>query len=242
VYGVVRAGSGSRSKQSGINGEKVELVSREGLGALISDVPADFAEAGRDELMTHSRVLEEALGSGTVLPMQFGVVMPSADAVLDELLDAHRAELDAQLDEMEGKVEVNIKGIYDEEALLREVVAENREVAELREAIQGQPEDATYYERIRLGEAITEAIGAKQADDERAIVDRLLDFALQVEVGGPIHERMAVNASFLVERAGMERFDTAVDQLGEEQAGRMRLKYTGPLPPHSFVELAVEAA
>ena len=51
----------------------------------------------------------------------------------DELLAPHRAELEAQLDEMEDKVEVNVKGIYDEPAILREVVAEDREIAQLRE-------------------------------------------------------------------------------------------------------------
>jgi hypothetical protein len=241
VYGVVRADRGSRKKQSGINDEPVKVVTHEGVGALTSDVPSDFVEAGRDELLTHSRVLERALEDGVVLPMRFGVVMPDEGSVRDELLEPHRAELEAQLDEMEGKVEINIKGIYEEEAVLREVLAENPEVAELREAIQGKPEDATYYERIRLGELVAEGLTGKRVDDEREIVDRLLACALAVEVGEPVHERMAVNASFLVERDRLERFDRAVDQLGEDQARRIRLKYTGPLPPHSFVELAVEA-
>ena len=52
---------------------------------------------------------------------------------------------------------------------------------------------------------------------------------------------MAVNASFLVEAVSLERFDQAVNELGEQQAGRIRFKYTGPLPPHSFVELGLEA-
>ena len=102
VYGVVRAGHGSRRKQRGINGQPVKLVTLEGLAALTSDVPDEFLEAGRDELLTHSRVLEKALDGGVVLPMRFGVVMPSEESVRDELLAAHRAELEAQLDEMDG--------------------------------------------------------------------------------------------------------------------------------------------
>jgi hypothetical protein len=242
VYGVTRSKRGSRPKQSGINEEPVRLVTLEGLAALTSDVPADFLEAGREELLTHSRVLERALeGGDAVLPMRFGVVMPDEDAVRDELLAPYRAELEAQLDEMQGKVEINIKAIYDEGIILREVLAENPEVADLRAAIQGKPEDATYYERIRLGELVAQSLTAKRAEDEREIVDRLLANALRVEVGEAVHERMAVNASFLVDREGLERFDRAVDELGEQQAGRIRVKYTGPLPPHSFVELAVEA-
>jgi hypothetical protein len=242
VYGVVRAKRRSQLKQSGINDAPVSVVASKGLGALTSDIPTDYLEAGREELLTHSRVLEKALKKrGVVLPMRFGVVMPDEKAVRDELLAAHRPELEAQLDEMDGKVEVNIKGIYEEEAILREVIAETPEVAELREDIRGKPEDATYYERIRLGELISEALSEKRAEDEREIVDRLLGYALQVDVGQPVHERMAVNASFLVERERLDEFDRAVDELGEKAAERIRLKYTGPLPPHSFVELAMEA-
>ena len=131
--------------------------------------------------------------------------------------------------------------MYDEQIVLREVLAENQEVADLRAEIEGKPEEATYYERIRLGEVVAQALTMKRAEDERQIVDRLLASALNVEVGEAVHERMAVNASFLVERERLEEFDRSVDKLAEEQKGRIRVKYTGPLPPHSFVELAVEA-
>jgi hypothetical protein len=241
VYGVVRSGRGSRTDRSGINDQPVKLVTTEGLAALTSDVPDEFLEAGRDELLTHARVLEQALEGGVVLPMRFGVVMPNEQSVRDQLLTPHREELEDQLEEMDGKVEINIKGIYDEDAVLREVLAEDAEVAELRHAIHGKPEEATYYERIRLGELVAQALTVKRTEDERAIVDRLLAGAVAAEVSGAVHERMAVNASFLVARDALELFDRAVHELGEEQAGRIRLNYTGPLPPYSFVELGIEA-
>jgi hypothetical protein len=242
VYGVVRKGGASAPSETGINDEPIALVSADGLAALTSDVPGEYLEAGRDELLTHSRVLERTLeGGGTVLPMRFGVVMPDEKAVRDELLLPHREELAAQLDEMDGKVEMNIKGIYDEAAILREAVAESPEMSQLREAIRGKPEEATYYERIRLGELVSQALEMKRAEDERAIVDPMLAQAVAVEVGQPVHERMAVNASFLVERDRLQDFDRAIEGIGEQQAGRIRLRLTGPLPPHSFVELGVEA-
>jgi hypothetical protein len=39
----------------------------------------------------------------------------------------------------------------------------------------------------------------------------------------------------------MAKFDAAVDEIGRTEADRMRLKYTGPLPPHSFVQLRTGA-
>ena len=241
VYGVVRASSKARSKDKGIYGKPVRVVATESLGALTSDAPEGRLEAGRDELLTHSRVLESALKRGTVLPMRFGVVMPGESAVRDELLTAHREQLEAQLDEMTGRVEVNVKGLYDEASVLSELVAENPEIAELQASLRGQPEDATYFERIRLGELIAAALEVRRSADEHQIVERLATHALGVEVSAPVHERMAVNASFLLERDRMADFDRTLDTIGSEHGGRIRFRYTGPLPPHSFVELSMEA-
>jgi hypothetical protein len=119
------------------------------------------------------------------------------------------------------------------------VLAENREVAGLKATIQGKPEAATYYERIRLGELVAAALDERRAAAAPQIIERLAPLAVDVRVGEPVHERMAVNASFLIERAGLDQFDRVVDQIGAEQAGRIQLKYTGPLPPHSFVELGI---
>jgi hypothetical protein len=62
-----------------------------------------------------------------------------------------------------------------------------------------------------------------------------------VEAGSLVHEHMAVNASFLVRRSTVEAFDRALEELAAEQHPRIAFKLTGPLPPHSFVELTVEA-
>lgn len=241
VYGVVRAEGASPPQRGGIDEKPIGLVAHGSVAALTSEVPLEFVEAGREELLAHTRVLEEAMEGSVVLPMRFGVVMPDEQALRERLLDPYADELEAQLQAMDGKVEVTIKGIHDEEAILREVIAENREMAELREAIQGKPEAATYYERIRLGELVAAALDEKRAAAAPQIIDRLAPFAVDVRVGEPVHERMAANASFLVERAKLGEFDRAVDQIGAELAGRIQLKYTGPLPPHSFVELGVGA-
>jgi len=241
VYGVIRARSKSSPKLKGINGKPLRSITSGDLGALTSEVPDGPVDAGREELMAHSRVLEQAIRRGVVLPMRFGVVMPTESSVRRDLLDAHREELERQLDEMDGKVEVNIKGLYEEESVLREVLEQNPEIAELRDSLQGKPEDATYYERIRLGELVAELMGEKRAADQQRVVDRLGEHALAVQEGEPMHERMAANASFLVDQARIADFDRAVDELGSEEAQRIRFRYTGPLPPHSFVELSVEA-
>jgi hypothetical protein len=189
----------------------------------------------------HSQVLEQALARGTVLPMRFGVVMGGDAVVRRHLLDAHRDELSSQLQELAGKVELTVRATYEADTLMREVVRENQELRRLRDSLRGTPEDATYYGRIELGERVAQAVERKRERDQNEILDALAPLALDVHLGQPAHERIALSASFLIEEDRMQEFDAAVESVAAAEANRMRFKYIGPLPPHSFVELATEA-
>jgi hypothetical protein len=236
VYGVTAEPTAPQG--SGIQGSPIKAITEGSITALVSELPhADEVELGREELNAHATVLEQAMQSGTVLPMRFGVVMENEDAVRQNLLSAHRDILTQQLEEMAGKVEVRLRAVYEEQTVMREVVNENPEVVKLRESIQGKSEDATYYDRIRLGELVAQAVEQKRTYDSAELLHYLESLAIASQVGEPTHERVALNASFLVAQDQLEAFDQAVDEVGRQQQHRMRLKYVGPLPPYSFVEL-----
>lgn len=240
VYGIVEATSAA-PRGRGIAGAPVRLVVGEDAAALVSEIRADRVRLGRDEVLVHSRVLERALAKGPVLPMRFGVIMDDAKEVRERLLEEHGSELRAQLTEMEGKVEIRIRAAYEEESLLREVLREHPQIATLRTSVAGRPEDASYYERIRLGELVAAAIERHREIDAHAIIDAVSAQALAVVAGEPRHERVVVQASFLVEQRRLAEFNAIVDQVADSYGGQIRFKYTGPLPPHSFVELAGRA-
>jgi hypothetical protein len=237
VYGVVPASAPAPSS-SGIDGQSLELVRQDDVAALVSAAPDEDLTMGREAMTAHARVLEEAHSRGTVLPMRFGMVMSGEDEVQTNLLDLHHDALVAQLVELQGKAELRLRATYEEEPLLREVVEGDRDVARLRESLRDAPADATYYGRIQLGELVAQAVERKRARDAALIIDALAPLALALDVTPPPHERVVLAASFLVESGRIPEFDLAVGQIGEAQAGRMRFKYTGPLPPHSFVKLA----
>ena len=237
VYGVFKAGE-TAPAIAGIHGAELREITSGGLAALVSDMPPEHElQLGREEMTTHARVLEEAIQHGTVLPMRFGVVMAGEPAVKQHLLDAYQAELEQQLEEMSGKVEVRLRAVYEEDALMREVVRENRDIEKLRESLRGADQDATYYKRIELGELVARAVERKRDQDAVAILTQLEPLATAAQTGEPANERIVLSTSFLVERDRLAEFDEAVDEVGREQADRMRLKYVGPLPPHSFVRL-----
>ena len=98
-----------------------------------------------------------------------------------------------------------------------EVLAEQAGIAKLQASLRGKPDDATYYDRIRLGELIAQAVTAKRDGDEAQILDRLAPHASEVEIGESIHERMVLNASFLIERKRLNDFNVELDEVASHQ-------------------------
>jgi hypothetical protein len=241
VYGIVRAEESGRPKGKGIDGRPLRLVSTAGLGAVTSDVPEGELEAGRDELLAHSQVVQSVFEKGAVLPMRFGVVMPGEESVRKDLLEAYRPDLENQLSYLAGKAEFNVKAMYDEATLLREIVTGDREISKLRDKLAGLDSDAAHFERIRLGELIAGAVDAAREVDQARILDTLAPLALDVDVGPPLHERMVMSAAFLVAEENEQAFDDELEAIAADEHPRIAFKLTGPLPPHSFVELTVEA-
>jgi hypothetical protein len=123
---------------------------------------------------------------------------------------------------------------------MEEVVSANAKVLGLSEALRDMPADATYYDRIELGQEVAQTVQALALEDRERIVDELSALFVDAMVNDPQHERVACDAAFLVELARLEEFDTAVNGLGERHHGRLTFSYTGPHPPYSFVELPLQ--
>ena len=238
VYGVIAAGAaGWRPPAEGIDEQPVELVERGELAALVSDAPRVPVKASRRNLMAHSRVLQSVVGKRCVLPMRFGVVMPERAAVVDELLRPNAEWLGSQLRVFETYVELDVRALCREDDLLRTVVTERPELAELRESLRGRPGPATYYERIQLGELVADAVAGKREEIAGLVAGKLGRLAAATKLGDPLHDQMLANVAFLVDRERIPEFDAAVEALDGELGDDVRLRYTGPLPPHNFVDV-----
>ena len=237
VYGVMRPGTLRDVEARGVNDGEVHTVDMDDLAALVSDVPPGPLTGTRDDVLAHSRVLEEVVAHAPVLPMRFGVVMEDVDSLRQRLLTQHGDELRHQLDQLEGVVQLRVRVLYENDAGLREIVAEDREIAQLRDAVRGKPEDATYYDRIRLGELISQALDRKRELDGDVVLKRLEPLSVDHVAEPAVHEQMVLNVSILVERARLDEVSRELEKLSQEITPRLTLRSVGPLPPYSFVEL-----
>ena len=170
--------------------------------------------------------------AGTIVPCAFGTLLPSEEAVRRDLLVARGEELIDALRRLEGFVQLNVRVLYDEDVLLREIVSNEPEVARLREQTR-KLGDAGYYERIKLGEHVAAAVATRRGHDANALYDRLAPLAADFVPDEP-GEGVALKASFLVERRALGAFERELDAVAREHGTRLVVESIGPLPPTAF--------
>jgi hypothetical protein len=237
LYGVMRAGASLPNEAGGRQGAPARLVEDGGLVAIVSDVDVD-ARPRRDDLLAHAHLLEAVAEQNTVVPMRFGIAVSDDEEVRQRLLREQRESLQHLLQTLDGLEQVTVQAFHHEQAILREVIRRNPELAAARSTTQALPVDAARPEQIDLGRAVAAALEDLEEQDRVAILERLSPHSVGVSEHDARGEHQVVHAAFLVKRGERSAFDAAVGELRREQEDRLRIRYVGPQPPYAFLEAA----
>jgi hypothetical protein len=213
----------------------VRVVRQGDLAALVSDVDMDMPLGRPDDLLAHEGLLDATAAEVPVLPLRFGALVSSDEAVAEELLQAHHDEFATALSQLEGHVEYVVRGRYDEQAILREVLEENPQAARLAEQIRGADPDATRELRIQIGEILNAAVAAKREEDTRALGDAVAGLVEASVVRPPRSDLDAAYTAFLVTTDAEDELEEVVERLARDWEGRVDLNLMGPLAAYDFV-------
>ncbi|GGL16252.1 gas vesicle protein [Sphaerisporangium melleum] len=214
----------------------IALVRHRDIAALVSELSPDRPLGRPQDLMAHQSLLDDVAAEVPVLPLRFGAVMESREAIVGELLTPHHDEFREALEELEGRSQFVVKGRYEEGAILREVLQEHPEAARIREEIRDLPEEATWDARIRLGEIVNGAIEAKREADTRELAEGLAPHTVAVVIREPTHEEDTAHLAVLLEHDRQEEFEKALEEFADRWAGRVTLRLLGPQAAYDFVD------
>jgi hypothetical protein len=235
VYGLISADAALAPELTGLGPSgRVSTIRHGRLAAVVSDLPTDRPLGTRDDLMSHEAVVDTLAATGTVIPMRFPAVVEES-GVVDELLAPNHDRFVTMLAELEGRVQFTLKGNYDNDVVLPEVVEGDQEIRTMQQKVHELPEDAAYYDRIRLGELVVRALEQMRDRDAEQILGPLETTAIAVAPKPPAAPDEVINAAFLVDRRRSREFDAAVEQVGKDIHPRIRLRLLGPLAPYDFV-------
>lgn len=242
LYAVTDAGAPGPAVGAGVDGAPVRRVVAGGLAAIVSSVDAvRFSEeALRRNLedmqwlettaRAHHGVVDAVAAAGPVAPVRLATVYLDDDRVRS-LLAERAAAFTAALDRVRGRVEWGVKGF-----------AAPTDAPVEAEAPPGAGPGASYLAR-RLAERNRAARGAEAAHAAAEAAHRDLAAAALATRRYPPQdprlsgrrEEMVLNAAYLVDAAGADALQQAVER---HSAGPvLLLELTGPWAPYSFAAL-----
>lgn len=236
VYGIVPADVELAADVRGVGDPpgRVHLVRHRGLVALVSAVALTGRLGTPADLQAHAQILDATAVKVPVLPLRFGTVITTEEAVAGDLLAVYQEAFVAALEEVEGRAQYVVKGRYIERTVLAAALAEIPQAARLREQIRGKDPNATRTARIRLGEIISNAITATRAADTRALAEVVAPFCVATAGREPTHELDAVHAALLVETSRQADLGQALSDLAASWEGRIQIRLLGPQAPYDF--------
>ena len=227
LYGITRP----REIGNRLTGDGVFLVTADDRATIVSELEDGPVEATRRNLLAHADVVEQLHEDGVVLPARFGHVLDSREEAL-ELLDV--PEVEQLLERHERTCELTLKGTY-EESVLAEIAAP---LQPLRQVYRTVPSiDAG----IALGEAVGQQLDERRARDESAVLDELRPLILDFVSSEPAGELAAFDLAVLIDRDQVGAIEKRLEGLVERLSPPLHFKLVGPLPPYSFVRLAMPA-
>jgi Gas vesicle synthesis protein GvpL/GvpF len=238
VYGML---PGDVELDSGVHGVgdppgELRLVRSGDLAALVSEVDITRPLGTPEDLQAHEEILDSVITEAPVLPLRFGAVLTSDDAVAKELLEANHDEFAAALRQIEGCVQYVVRGRYAESAILDEILSRNSTAARLRDRIRGADPEATRDLRIQLGEIINNAVADKRQADTHLLLSAMKDHCVASVVRPATNELDAVYVAFLVETDQVSELERLLaSDLADRWSGRVELSIIGPMAPYDFV-------
>lgn len=241
IYGIVREPRPRKLTFTGIGDAKVFMINLEQLGAVVSDTMLPEIDPTRKNVQAHTIVQENLMEKYSLLPMSFGMVAGDRDEVR-RLLESNYDGLLAELQRLDGKIEVELKVFWDQETVIREIQGESQAISRLRSRVNAASSPVEVrgllIEAGKLVESIVEDWKARYTGLVYAILQEL---SFEAKVNNPVGIKNLLNASFLIDKSRESEFKEQVYRLDARFKEKMIFKYVGPLPPYNFVNLKLES-
>ena len=224
----------------GSRNDKVYTVSFRDISAVVSDTPVKKYDLERDNLLCHEMVIEEVMKHYTVLPVRFATVAENEEKI-KRILEREYDKFFNLLENMEGKKELGLKALFKPNVIFMDILNKYDDIRNLKEKIESLPPEASYYQRMKIGEMVETAFQKEKELYKNEFLNSLSPLAVEVKINNTFGDRMILNTAFLVEKCKESEFDQTVNRLADKYDDKMKIMYVGTLPPFSFVNIVVKA-
>jgi hypothetical protein len=223
----------------GERGDELLTIGYDDLSMVVSNHSIAKLTANRENFVGHEKAIEEVMKEfDSVLPVRFGTIASGADEIRN-LLDRRYREFKSALRDMDHKVELGVKGIWnDMDVVFSEIVEGNETIKNLRKQLKGKGSQNVQV-KINIGQLVKKELDQKKEKQAEEIVDRLRRMSYEYKLNKTIGDGMFMNVAFLVDKGREKEFDNTMDDLCDEYEDKMKFMYAGPLPVFNFVNIVI---
>jgi hypothetical protein len=193
----------------------------------------------RSHLAAHQQVLRKLMAETTPLPMSFGIVADSPQAVRSLLL-RHQPALLEQLRRVADKVEMGVRVTWDVPNIFEYFVNTHPELRQARDQFLGGAREPAQEDKIEVGRMFDRLLNEDRETHIEKVETILAPHCAEIEPMKCRSEREVMNLACLVERSQMPQFESSVFEAAQQFDNNFAFDYNGPWAPHNFVELNLE--
>lgn len=231
LYAITNRQENSPPLGAGIADAVPYWVSYRDLAALVSVTPGKEAPpANEANLWRHEQVIEQLMAHLTVLPVRFGTVIHTEDAIR-AALEEHYATFVADLKRLQGCVELSVRVIWNDAP---PPVPENPQHLPIGATSEGK-RDGRSYMLARMAEEQRQGVWRQRA---KALIDEihppLAAIAVENTYKMLVTPRMLLTAAYLVDHAHIAAFQHQAETLSTDYPA-LQFLCTGPWPAYNFV-------
>lgn len=225
----------------GGRGDELHTVCFNYIAAVVSNAPIRKYTLSRENSLAHERAIEKVMAEYPVLPVRFATVAEDEEKVR-RILQKEYDRFRDLLDKMRDKKELNLKAIYREDVIYKDILEKYEDIRVLKEKVAAHQSEKMHFQLMQIGEMVEQALQREREKHKDQILSILQPLAEEVKANDTYGELMIINAAFLVHKQKEPEFDWEVEGLVDKYDEKMRFKYVGTLPPFNFVNLVIDTA
>jgi len=226
---------------AGIDGAPVYAVCNGVVAAVVSDCSRQKVRPERAHLAAHQGVLRRLMLEGAVLPVAFGIIADSLEAVRD-MLEHNGKAFREQLERVAGKVEMGLKVVWDVPNIFEYFIDHHPELRAARNRLLGGNHEPRQEDKIELGQFFEQVLNEDREAHFARIEEVLGPCCEAIKRSNPRQVREVVNLSLLVEQRRQKELEEAVLAAAKLFDNNYAFDLNGPWAPHNFVEMNLHLA
>ena len=225
----------------GVSGEGLFVVSYDEISAIVSDIKKVELNADRSNVLQYAEVIDSLAAHFTLLPMRFGSVMESTDAIAD-MLERNHNEIKLNIQKVDHLYEFGLKVFCDPKTIQAEVIAKSK--VDVDSVVKPTRESGNSIFRDYVNRKLTEhRLEESRLRYVESVIREITACISRLNPESKFRKMVTpttiIDAVFLLEKSKKGELIEVIGDLQNQYTG-LNFVLTGPWPPYNFVDFTVK--